>query len=1065
MRTSLALGLVLVLVLVFVDFASARRKLSITLITAPSGYSLQEYGSGNKCERHSLAQRKSGKKHSTKNASSKKPTKKATQKATQKPTATATTTTQAPVVQAPKVQLPAAQKTTESAPEITVPSSSDNVHEATSVTGSVVTYTVSAVDSNNDKDTVTCSPDSDTLFHIGDTTVTCTAVDKNGQKSSKSFIVSVKDTTAPRITIPSDITTEATTKSGAVVTYPVSAVDAVDGQTVVSCSIPSGNTFPVGKTTVNCYSQDLAGNKATATFAVTVTDTTAPVVTAPADQTHAATSADGAEVTYPAATASDVVSGTATVTCTPASGTVFKLGKTTVTCSSTDETGNQATKSFVVNVVAPAPVIATPQDQTLEASNGNGAILSFKTSASDSIDGSTTVTCDPASGSDFPVGTTGVTCTSTNKEGGQSTSSFKVVVQDTSAPVIHLPQVPAFISATSAQGAVFPYVESAVDAVEGNVDSTCDRASGSVFPIGDTKVTCTASDKSGNKVSSSFTVTVKDVTAPVLTAPTGTLTAQATVANGAVVKFDVNANDAVSGVTAVTCTHDSGSVFPLGSTTVSCSATDAAGNKVSADFVVFVVDTIAPVVTTPPSAVAVATSPAGAVVNFDATSSSDAVDGNIVPTCDRTSGSTFAVGVTTVSCSATDKSGNKGTGSFTVTVREVAPTVVVPGDQVIEATSGAGAVVGFSASASSVSEGAETTSCNPASGSTFVIGTTPVTCTATNKVDGQSTAKSFQVTIRDTTAPALSAPGGISVMATAPSGAIVTFSVSAYDQVDGAVAVNCNHGSGALYPIGTTVVTCTAADGRGNNAMKVFNILVVEPSCTVGPAYWPAYLNVYPDVKAAKVSAAVHFKIYGFFESRAVCISCGAFIKCGQWNDEGYLTANPDVAKVYGTNANRIVYAYEGEGITHYKDFGWNEAGRLVSIANPFNPPAISVEDVANSPPIVGVYPIRCTPEWGAYVSIYPDLVAARVDGATHFAQYGANEGRNLCVRCGEAPTGMVKCGKWDDTYYLRWNMDVANVYGTGANAGLSHYKVFGIHEGRTINLMPSESASAGHYY
>ena len=58
---------------------------------------------------------------------------------------------------------------------------------------------------------------------------------------------------------------------------------------------------------------------------------------------------NGAEVTY-SATANDEVDGNVSVNCTPASGSTFALGETTVECSATDAAGNKATGSFTVKV-------------------------------------------------------------------------------------------------------------------------------------------------------------------------------------------------------------------------------------------------------------------------------------------------------------------------------------------------------------------------------------------------------------------------------------------------------------------------------------------------------------------------------------------------------------------------------------------------------------------------------------------------------------------------------------------------------------------------------------------
>ena len=86
-------------------------------------------------------------------------------------------------------------------------------------------------------------------------------------------------------------------------------------------------------------------------------------------------------------------------------------------------------------------------------------------------------------------------------------------------------------------------------------------------------------------------------------------------------------------------------------------------------------DATAPVLTLPADLTADATSASGAPVSFTATATDD-VDGAVAATCDPVSGSTFAVGTTTVTCSAKDAAGNAAQGTFTVTVK--APPVAEP---------------------------------------------------------------------------------------------------------------------------------------------------------------------------------------------------------------------------------------------------------------------------------------------------------------------------------------------------------------------------------------------------
>src|SRR4051812_6818280 len=158
-------------------------------------------------------------------------------------------------------------------------------------------------------------------------------------------------------------------------------------------------------------------------------------------------------------------------------------------------------------------------------------------------------------------------------------------------------------------------------------------------------------------------------TKPVLTLP-DPLTVEADTTGGWTSNFSVSATDAEDDPEpAVTCLPAPGAVVPLGSTTISCSAMDSAGATASGSFAVTVRDTTAPSLSGMPSDRSVVTADAGgAVVTFGAPSARDVVDGSPWVGCAPASGSTFAVGTTTVTCTATDASGNHSSASFSVAV-------------------------------------------------------------------------------------------------------------------------------------------------------------------------------------------------------------------------------------------------------------------------------------------------------------------------------------------------------------------------------------------------------------
>jgi hypothetical protein len=153
----------------------------------------------------------------------------------------------------------------------------------------------------------------------------------------------------PVITVPPDMTVEAQNFSGATVTYTASAVDDHGESVAVDCNPPSGSVFGFGATTVTCTAR-AHGESATKRFKVTVVDTVPPAITVPAALKLTTTARQGKVVTY-AATAADVVDGAVTPTCTPASGSTFAIGTTTVTCTASDHRGNASSTNFSVTIV------------------------------------------------------------------------------------------------------------------------------------------------------------------------------------------------------------------------------------------------------------------------------------------------------------------------------------------------------------------------------------------------------------------------------------------------------------------------------------------------------------------------------------------------------------------------------------------------------------------------------------------------------------------------------------------------------------------------------------------
>jgi len=145
---------------------------------------------------------------------------------------------------------------------------------------------------------------------------------------------------------------------------------------------------------------------------------------------------------------------------------------------------------------------------------------------------------------------------------------------------------------------------------------------------------------------------------------------------GAVVDFQPATASGGTPPITVTCDRSSGEFFPLGTTTVNCTATDSENGQqderfveatVTASFTITVVDTEPPVIADNPDLVRGATSSTGTPVTFPLPAATDNA-GTPTVTCAPASGTQFKVGVSTVTCTATDGAGNTASSSFTVTV-------------------------------------------------------------------------------------------------------------------------------------------------------------------------------------------------------------------------------------------------------------------------------------------------------------------------------------------------------------------------------------------------------------
>jgi hypothetical protein len=372
------------------------------------------------------------------------------------------------------------------------------------------------------------------------------------------------------------------------VTYDASASDNVAVRSF-DCTPASGSSFAVGTHTVTCTAVDTSDNDVTGTFTIIVRDDAGPSLNppdlGPIEATGPATAVSFSVI------ATDNADQSPTVTCTPASPVSLAPGTHPVTCSATDDSGNVVHDSFEIEVRdRTAPSLTLFDVGPIEATAA-ATPVTYSGTATDLVDGSVPLDCAPAPGAGFAVGTHTVSCTAADRNGNIAPArSFTVTIADTTAPELTVANVIETGSNPAVNGAVATFAPVATDAV-GVTSLDCTHPSGAIFAFGTTHVSCAASD-GRLATTKSFTVTVLDGVAPVVTVPAD-LTREAAGANGAAVTFTATATDNVSGALSPSCSPQSGSMFPVGATTVTCSATDGR-NTGSASFSVTIADVTTP---------------------------------------------------------------------------------------------------------------------------------------------------------------------------------------------------------------------------------------------------------------------------------------------------------------------------------------------------------------------------------------------------------------------------------------------------------------------------------------
>jgi len=388
----------------------------------------------------------------------------------------------------------------------------------------------------------------------------------------------------------------------------------------------------------------------------------------------------------------------------PASGTFFPVGTTTVNVTSETGDGVCIFNITVLDNGSNPPTIACPANKTANAdSNCSSSVaLGTPTTTGDNVTVSSSRSDGLALSDPYSAGTTTVTWTATSHDtqgpwsdgeenhiAGTASCTQTVTVNDVTPPIINA--VDQTVSADgSCQSPVPDYSNSATDncaCAASDTSQICqDRnqivvtqslAAGTAVGLGPHTITLLATDEANNTSTKTITFTVVDTTPPTFTFVPPNVTAYtgpgATACSTVVIDAMLGTATASDNCSAVNITRSgvpAGNVFPKGTTTITYTATDAAGNTAMATQTVTVIDNTPPTISCLSDIIAnFDPGVNGAVVTYAAPVGTDNCAGaTTAQTAGLPSGATFPLGTTTNTYTVADAAGNTASCSFKVTV-------------------------------------------------------------------------------------------------------------------------------------------------------------------------------------------------------------------------------------------------------------------------------------------------------------------------------------------------------------------------------------------------------------
>ena len=498
---------------------------------------------------------------------------------------------------------------------------------------------------------------------------TFTATDGASNSVTSTQTITVQDTTAPALSIPADYTVEC---SEEIALDEASATDSCSAVTLTLNELTVPGSSAGNYTIVRTFTvSDESGNSSIDTQTITVVDTTAPVLSVPADYTVECSD----EIVLTNVTATDCGDVTFSIYQQNISGNSAGTYSIYREFTATDDAGNYSVGVQIIDVVdTTAPSLSIPSDYTAECSDD---LVLAEASAIDNC-GEVVITLSTQTVDGDATGnyTLTRTFTATDDAGNATSSSQTITVQDTTSPELNIPSDFTVECSDTIDLDAATATDNCGTVEISVVEETVSGSSAGSYSI---VRTFTATDESGNATSDTQTITVIDTTSPVLSIPAD-YTAEC---SDELVLSDAtaadNCSDVVITLQEVTIDGDAPGNYVLVRT---FTATDGASNSVTSTQTITVQDTTAPALSIP----ADYTVECSEEIALDEASATDSCSAVTLTLNELTVPGSSAGNYTIVrTFTVSDESGNSSIDTQTITVVDTtAPALSIPADYIVE---------------------------------------------------------------------------------------------------------------------------------------------------------------------------------------------------------------------------------------------------------------------------------------------------------------------------------------------------------------------------------------------